>query len=112
MLTIHILYIFIYIKEGSVCWYGGLSCKLNSNVLSKVRVLFFLIIYMYVHGYILSSYSSMVEPNTVNILIYVQFILGAIFYKYIRRVSLMVEHSVSATMIQVQVLYTFNILLF
>ena len=54
----------------------------------------------------------MVEPNTVNILIYVQFILGAIFYKYIRRVSLMVEHSVSATMIQVQVLYTFNILLF
>ncbi len=36
------LFDFLYIKEGSVCWYGGLSCKLNSNVLSKVRVLFFL----------------------------------------------------------------------
>ena len=107
MLTIHILYIFIYIKEGSVCWYDGLSCKLNSNMLSKVQFLFFLI-YIYVHGYTLSSYSSTVERNTVNILIYVQFILGAIFNKYIIRVSLRVKHSVSATIIQVRILYTFN----
>ena len=50
----------------------------------------------------------MVEQDTVNIHIYVRFILGASFNKYIRRVSSMVELSVSATMIQVQVLYTFN----
>lgn len=50
----------------------------------------------------------MVEQDTVNIHIYVRFILGAGFNKNIRRVSSMVEHSVSATMIQVQVLYTFN----
>ena len=41
------LKIFLYIKEDSVCGYDGLSCKLNSNVLSKVRVLFFLILYLY-----------------------------------------------------------------
>jgi hypothetical protein len=38
-LYIYILYIQ---KEGSVCWYDGLSCKLNSLLLSKVQFLFFL----------------------------------------------------------------------
>jgi hypothetical protein len=42
-LTVNI-YIHKYIKEGSVCWYDGLSCKLSSNALSKVRVLFFLLL--------------------------------------------------------------------
>ena len=28
------MFIYIYIdKEGSVCWYDGLSCKLNSNAI-------------------------------------------------------------------------------
>ena len=29
-------FMFINYKEGYVCWYDGLSCKLNSIVLSKV----------------------------------------------------------------------------
>ena len=33
-------------KEGSVCWYDGLSCKLNSLMLSKVQFLFFLKVYI------------------------------------------------------------------
>lgn len=53
-------------KEGSVCRYDGLSCKLSSLLLSKVRVLFFL-----------CPHSSTVEHNTVNIVIDVRFILGA-----------------------------------
>ena len=48
-------------------------------------------------------YSSMVERNTVNIFIDVQFILRA--KKAFRHVSLMVELCVTATMIRVQVLY-------
>jgi hypothetical protein len=67
------------IKEGSVCWYDGLSCKLNSVWLSKVQFLFFLIkIWLWTNLRAkVRLCSSMVERNTVNILIDVRFILRA-----------------------------------
>ena len=53
------------IKEGSVCWYDGLSCKLNSVWLSKVQFLFFLRNLASLRAKV-SLCSSMVERNTLS----------------------------------------------
>jgi hypothetical protein len=59
----------LYIQEDSVCWYDGLSCKLINYLVVKGSIPFLPI----------GFYSSMVELDTVNIEIDVQFILEAIF---------------------------------
>ena len=59
----------IFNKGGFLYWQEGLSCKLNSTNALRVRISCLLYY---------SLYSSMVERNTVNILIDVRFILGAL----------------------------------